>query len=63
MLPKGTRSLLVQPVTQAQSSSSSGSDKSEGFVLLASTSSYAYSNKDRAWIGAVANKFRGKYYL
>lgn len=59
MLPKGTRSLLVQPVKQAQSSASNTSNKSEGFLLVASTSSYAYSNKDRAWIGAVANKFRG----
>lgn len=59
MLPKGTRSFLVQPVTQAQSSTSNKSDRSEGFVLVASTSSYAYSNKDRAWIGAVANKFKG----
>ncbi|KAA8539879.1 hypothetical protein F0562_026571 [Nyssa sinensis] len=58
MLPKGTCSLLIQPVLQAPKQSSSQTEKTEGFVLLASTTSYAYSNKDRAWIGAVANKFR-----
>lgn len=30
----------------------------EGFVLLASNSNYAYSDKDRAWIRAVASKFQ-----
>ncbi|MCD7448205.1 hypothetical protein HAX54_039560 [Datura stramonium] len=59
MLPKGTRSLLVQPVIQAETSDSSQKRKNDGFVLVASSNSYAYSNKDRAWVGAVANKFEG----
>lgn len=60
MLPKGTRSLLVQPVIQAETSDSSQKWKNDGFVLVASGNSYAYNNKDRAWVGAVAKKFEGK---
>lgn len=60
MLPKGTRSLLVQPVVQASNKGANHMEKNMGFVLLASSSSYAFSDKDRAWIGAIANKFRGK---
>lgn len=59
MLPKGTRSVLVQPLTQVEESSDKMKDTNEGFILLASTISYAFSEKDRAWIGALANKFRG----
>ncbi|KAM7504714.1 hypothetical protein LguiB_003618 [Lonicera macranthoides] len=59
MLPKGTRSLLVQPVVQASNKGANHMEKNMGFVLLASSSSYAFSDKDRAWIGAIANKFRG----
>lgn len=61
MLPKGTRSLLVQPVIQAEISDSSQKWKSDGFVLVASSNSYAYNNKDRAWVGVVAKKFEGKW--
>jgi hypothetical protein len=60
MLPKGTRSLLVQPVLQVPNLGANQMEKIEGFVLLASGMSYAYSDKDRAWIGALANKFGGK---
>ena len=60
MLPEGTRSILVQPVLRAPNERANQMEKAEGFVLLASSISYAYSDKDRAWIGAVANKFRGK---
>ncbi|XP_030933566.1 protein COFACTOR ASSEMBLY OF COMPLEX C SUBUNIT B CCB2, chloroplastic isoform X1 [Quercus lobata] len=60
MLPKGTRSLLVEPVLQVRNSGANQMEKIEGFVLLASGMSYAYSDKDRAWIGALANKFGGK---
>ncbi|KAF8379425.1 hypothetical protein HHK36_028860 [Tetracentron sinense] len=60
MLPKGTRSLLVQPVLRAPNSSANETKEIEGLVMLASSMSYAYSNKDRAWIAAVANKFRGE---
>lgn len=60
MLPQGTRSLLVQPILQVEHSIDNVIQKVEGFVLLASTMRYAYSDKDRAWIGALTNKFRGK---
>jgi hypothetical protein len=60
MLPKGTRSLLVQPVLQVPIPGAHQMEKIEGFVLLASSMSYAYSDKDIAWIGALANKFGGK---
>lgn len=63
MLPKGTRTLLGQPIFPSpilSSSQVSQPEKVEGFVLLASTVDYAYSDKDKAWIVAVANKFRGR---
>ncbi|XP_062120513.1 protein COFACTOR ASSEMBLY OF COMPLEX C SUBUNIT B CCB2, chloroplastic isoform X2 [Humulus lupulus] len=59
MLPKGTRSLLVQPVTQVPDQSNEMMQTNEGFILLASTISYAYSEKDRAWIGVIAKKIGG----
>lgn len=62
MLPRGTRSLLVQPVIQAEISDSSQKWKSDGFVLVASSNSYAYNNKDRAWVGVVAKKFEAKHF-
>ncbi|THG11033.1 hypothetical protein TEA_023364 [Camellia sinensis var. sinensis] len=52
MLPKGTRSLLVQPVPHTPKGNANQVEKKEGFVLLVSSISYAYSDKDRAWIGA-----------
>ena len=55
MLPNGTRSLLVQPLPQGDGTL----ETNEGFILLASTISYAFSEKDRAWIGALAKKFGG----
>lgn len=61
MLPEGTRSLLVQPMlVDPNSKASEMTNKTVGFILLASSMSYAYNERDRAWIGAVANKFRGK---
>nr|DAD48013.1 TPA_asm: hypothetical protein HUJ06_017950 [Nelumbo nucifera] len=60
MLPKGIRSFLVQPVLRACKLGGNGTEKTiQGFILLASSMSYAYNNRDRDWIGAVANKFRG----
>ncbi|CAK9136812.1 unnamed protein product [Ilex paraguariensis] len=58
MLPRGTRSVLVQPVLQTSNQRDNQVEKTEGFVLLASNIGYAYSDKDRAWIGAIANKFK-----
>ncbi|KAM7272577.1 hypothetical protein ACFE04_027240 [Oxalis oulophora] len=52
ILPKGTCSLLVQPIPI-----SSTNEKIGGFVMLASTKEYAYSDRDRSWIRAIANKF------
>ncbi|CAH8279338.1 unnamed protein product [Arabidopsis lyrata] len=55
ILPDGTRSLFMQPLVQ----NISEPQKVNGFLLVASTAGYAYSDKDRAWIGAMAEKFRG----
>lgn len=63
MLPKETSSLFVQPVIQTPNPSAGEMEKIEGFVLLASSIRYAYRDKDRAWIRAIANKFRGKAYV
>lgn len=60
ILPKGTRSVLVQPVPQVPDSSDKTMETNQGFILVASTISYAYNEKDRAWIGALAKKFVGK---
>ncbi|KAL0317747.1 UNVERIFIED_CONTAM: protein COFACTOR ASSEMBLY OF COMPLEX C SUBUNIT B CCB2, chloroplastic, partial [Sesamum angustifolium] len=57
MVIEGTRSLLVQPIMRAPSLSSSQTKKSKGFLLLASSIDYAYTDKDKAWIAAIANKF------
>ncbi|KAI3876175.1 hypothetical protein MKW98_029127 [Papaver atlanticum] len=61
MLPEGTRSLLVQPVPgDPNTTASEATKKIGGFILLASSMSYAYNDRDRAWIDAVANKFKDK---
>ncbi|KAK4280394.1 hypothetical protein QN277_012023 [Acacia crassicarpa] len=57
LLPKGACSLLVQPLLQVPSQTANGPQNPEGFILLASTMTYAFSMKDRAWVAAVANKF------
>ncbi|RAL51397.1 hypothetical protein DM860_010899 [Cuscuta australis] len=57
LLPKGTRSLLVQPLMCSPYPSYKDPAKSEGFVLVASGSNFAYDDKDRDWIKAVAAKF------
>ncbi|XP_074573061.1 protein COFACTOR ASSEMBLY OF COMPLEX C SUBUNIT B CCB2, chloroplastic isoform X2 [Curcuma longa] len=58
-LPKGTLSMLVQPVIRVSDGVTNSIPplENEGFLLLASNVRYAYSKKDRAWIKAVANKF------
>lgn len=60
MVPVGTRSLLVQPILEARKLSSSQAEKSKGFVVLASSIDYAYTDKDKAWIAAIASKFSGR---
>ncbi|XP_039029088.1 protein COFACTOR ASSEMBLY OF COMPLEX C SUBUNIT B CCB2, chloroplastic isoform X1 [Hibiscus syriacus] len=57
ILPQGTRSVLVQPILDPNPSTNDMGNI-EGFVLLASSMRYAYSEKDRAWIRAVSNKLR-----
>ncbi|KAK7314968.1 hypothetical protein VNO77_33500 [Canavalia gladiata] len=59
LVPTGTRSLLVQPVLQASTLDGTGLQKPMGFIVLASSMKYAFSIKDRAWVTAVANKFKG----
>lgn len=63
LLPNGTRSFLVQPLLQASDQEVYEMGRNEGFIVLVSSMSYAYSDKDRAWIKAVANKFTGKTYV
>ncbi|GER34970.1 hypothetical protein STAS_11225, partial [Striga asiatica] len=53
MVPTGIQSFLVQPILDA----SSQTVNSKGFVLLASSMDYAFIDKDKAWIAAIANKF------
>lgn len=60
LLPNGTRSLLVEPLLQVSDQEVCEMGRNEGFVILVSSMSYAYSDKDRAWIKAIANKFTGK---
>ncbi|KAL5727701.1 hypothetical protein ACHQM5_000866 [Ranunculus cassubicifolius] len=61
MVPNGTRSLLIVPVLgYSELSTNMSANKIRGFILLASSTSYAYSDRDRAWVGAVANKFQDR---
>nr|AAO00695.1 hypothetical protein OSJNBa0096G08.1 [Oryza sativa Japonica Group] len=57
LLPQGILSVLAQPVLNNPDPTNS-EIKAEGFILLASNSSYAYSEKHRVWIRTVANKFQ-----
>ncbi|KAK6926286.1 Cofactor assembly of complex C subunit B, CCB2/CCB4 [Dillenia turbinata] len=57
VLPNGTRSLLIQPILQPSKARYQETEKIEGFVFLASSMNYAYNDKYRSWIEAVANKF------
>ncbi|KAK8944221.1 hypothetical protein KSP39_PZI008332 [Platanthera zijinensis] len=57
MLPNGTLSLLVQPVSVNSSALDDDRTNIRGFLLLASSANYAYSDKDVAWIRAISNKF------
>lgn len=56
--PRGTGSLLIQPVPQLLRPMVN-EEQTSGFVVLASSIDYAYSDKDRSWIRAIANKFGG----
>ncbi|GMH09015.1 hypothetical protein Nepgr_010855 [Nepenthes gracilis] len=61
LLPQGTSSVLIQSVLPSSKQMVNKKEKAAGFLLLASSLSFAYSDKDRCWIGAIANKFRGSY--
>lgn len=58
ILPKGALSFLVQPLLGSLDPTAGGT-KLEGFILLVSNVSNAYSEKDRAWIRAIAKKIIG----
>ncbi|CAH1418158.1 unnamed protein product [Lactuca virosa] len=53
-IPEGAEQICS---LQKISSNSADKNKITGFVLLASSISYAYNDKDRAWIAAIAKKF------
>ncbi|KAK3156953.1 hypothetical protein QOZ80_2AG0114280 [Eleusine coracana subsp. coracana] len=57
ILPDGVLSVLVQPVLSSLDPAN-GETKTEGVILLASNTNYAYSEKDRIWIRTIANKFQ-----
>lgn len=59
MVPEGTRSLLVLPILKARKPSTGETESTKGFVLLASGIDYAFTDKDKAWIAAIASKFSG----
>ncbi|EER94628.1 hypothetical protein BDA96_01G344900 [Sorghum bicolor] len=56
ILPDGILSVLAQPILSLDPANNE--TKTEGVILLASNANYAYSEKDRAWIRTVANKFQ-----
>ncbi|KAK9724559.1 hypothetical protein RND81_05G082400 [Saponaria officinalis] len=59
-LPNRTGSVLVQPVLRTSESSGKVTNGVVGFVVVASSISYAYGDRDQSWIEAIANKFRGE---
>ncbi|PWZ54721.1 Protein COFACTOR ASSEMBLY OF COMPLEX C SUBUNIT B CCB2, chloroplastic [Zea mays] len=56
ILPDGILSVLAQPILSPDPANNE--TKTEGVILLASNANYAYSEKDRAWIRTVADKFQ-----
>lgn len=59
VIPEETGSILIQPfyITKPQDE---GKKNNLGFVLVASSISYAYDGKDMLWIKAIANKLKGE---
>lgn len=58
VIPEETGSILIQPLcTELQDK---GKENDAGFVLVASSISYAYDEKDKLWIKAITNKFKGE---
>uniref|UniRef100_A0A804LME9 Protein COFACTOR ASSEMBLY OF COMPLEX C SUBUNIT B CCB2, chloroplastic n=1 Tax=Zea mays TaxID=4577 RepID=A0A804LME9_MAIZE len=56
ILPDGILSVLAQPILSPDPANNE--TKTEGVILLACNANYAYSEKDRAWIRTVADKFQ-----
>lgn len=48
--------MLAQPILSPDPANNE--TKTEGVILLACNANYAYSEKDRAWIRTVADKFQ-----
>ncbi|CAO2821137.1 unnamed protein product [Amaranthus hypochondriacus] len=57
-IPEETGSILIQPLRSANPKGE-GKENAVGFVLVASSISYAYDEKDVMWIKAIANKLKG----
>jgi len=57
ILPRGTTTVLLQPISGISDQNYSETEKLNGFILLVSSASYAYSDKDREWTKAIARKF------
>jgi len=57
IIPKGAASLLVQPFN-CRILSDENITNSGGFVFLISRVPQAYGDKERAWVAALANKFK-----
>lgn len=58
MLPKGAASVLLQPLVEKASNQDAVGRPNPGFILLVSSANFAYRDKDRAWMKAVANKYQ-----
>lgn len=59
MLPKGSVSVLIQPILQNVKTNSGPANEVLGLVVLVSNVRYAYNERDRTWIRAIAEKFTG----
>lgn len=59
VLPKGSVSVLIQPILQNVKTNSGPANEVLGLVVLVSNVRYAYKESDRAWIRAIAEKFTG----
>ena len=57
-IPEETGSILIQPL-RSTNPKSEGKENVVGFVLVGSSISYAYDEKDVLWIKAIANKLKG----
>ncbi|KAL2920606.1 Protein COFACTOR ASSEMBLY OF COMPLEX C SUBUNIT B CCB2 chloroplastic [Bienertia sinuspersici] len=56
-IPEEIRSILIQPIHSSKPQDQ-GKEDVAGFVLVTSSISYVYDEKDVLWIKAIANKFK-----